>query len=218
MNRTDRYSILHEALGGIKEKVGVFGLLAGQSGKWYHFQPMGQIATVLLFAFMAGADNFQVACGLGMLPLGRAKKWKLGASFGICEAVMSLVGLWAGAFLRTHVFGAATLAGSIALLVSGLLVVYLALNDRDLDDAANSGWLIFGLPLSLSLDNLVAGAGLGANGYAVLLCVVIIGLICTAMSLTGLFLGNRVRRLLPRSAGALAGAWLVLVAARSLVK
>ena len=179
---------------------------------------MGQIATVLLFAFMAGADNFQVACGLGMLPLGRGRKWALGASFGMCEAVMSLAGLWAGAFLRTHVLGAANLAGSMVLLASGLLVIYLALNDRDLEGVANNGWLIFGLPLSLSLDNLVAGAGLGANGYPVLLCAVLIGLICTAMSLTGLFLGDRVRRLLPRSAGALAGAWLVLIAARSLVK
>src|ERR1019366_3535809 len=35
----------------------------------------------LLFAVMAGADNFQVACGLGMLPIGRARRWALGASF-----------------------------------------------------------------------------------------------------------------------------------------
>ena len=179
---------------------------------------MGQITTVLLFAIMSGADNFQVACGLGMLPIGRARKWALGASFGVCEAVMSLAGLWAGTLLRTHVFGAASLPGAIALLASGLAVIYFALSDRDLEDVANNGWMIFGLPLSLSLDNLVAGAGLGANGYPVLLCAALIGLICTAMSLAGIFLGERVRRLLPRSAGALGGAWLVLIAARSLVR
>ncbi len=38
------------------------------------------------------------------------------------------------------------------------------------------------------------------------------------MSLLGLFLGERVRGLLPKSVGALAGAWLVLIAVRSLVK
>jgi hypothetical protein len=37
------------------------------------------------------------------------------------------------------------------------------------------------------------------------------------MSVAGLFLGERVRRLLPGSAEALAGVWLVLVAARSFV-
>lgn len=179
---------------------------------------MEQIATLLLFAIMAGADNFQVACGLGMLPIRRGRKWALGASFGAWEATMSLAGLTAGAFLRAHIFGAVPLAGAMALLASGLLVIYLALNDRDLEDAANNGWMIFGLPLSLSLDNLAAGAGLGANGYPVMLCAMFIGLICTAMSLAGLFLGESFRRLLPRSTSGLAGAWLVLIAARSLVK
>lgn len=179
---------------------------------------MGQLTTVLLFAIMSGSDNFQVACGLGLLPIGRNRKWMLGAAFGICEAVMSLAGLWMGALLRTHLFPGASVAGAIALLVSGLAVIYLALNDRELEGLANNAWVIFGLPLSLSLDNLVAGAGLGANGYPILWCAILIGLICTAMSLAGLFLGNRVRRLVPASAEALAGVWLVLIAARSLVR
>ena len=178
---------------------------------------MGQLTTVLLFAIMSGADNFQVACGLGMLPVGRARKWVLGASFGVCEAAMSLAGLWMGALLRIHVFSGASLAGAIALLASGVVLIYLALNDRELEGAANSAWMIFGLPLSLSLDNLVAGAGLGANGYPVLWCAALIGLICTAMSVVGLFLGERVRSLLPGRAGALAGVWLVLLATRSLM-
>jgi putative Mn2+ efflux pump MntP len=176
---------------------------------------MGQIATVLLFALLAGADNFQVACGLGMLPMRRAKRWALGASFGFSEAIMSLAGLLAGSYLSIHFLGAASLAGAIILLASGCLIIYLALNDRDLEQLAGNKWVIFGLPLSLSLDNLVAGAGLGANGYPVMLCTALIGLICTAMSLAGLFLGERVRNLLPRRAGALAGVWLVLIAARS---
>jgi manganese efflux pump family protein len=179
---------------------------------------MGKIATVLLFAIMAGADNFQVSCGVGMLPIARAKKCALGASSGICEAVMALLGLLAGSYLRIHVLGVASAAGAIALLLSGLLIVFLAWSDRDLEVVANSNWVILGLPLSLSLDNLVAGAGLGANGYPVLWSAAIIGFVCTAMSLGGLFLGEQVRRLLPESPGALAGAWLVLIAARSLVR
>ncbi len=131
---------------------------------------------------------------------------------------MSLAGLLAGALLRTHVFGAASLAGPFALLASGFLVIYLALNHEDLEQVANNGWMIFGLPLSLSIDNLVAGAGLGTSGYPVLLCAALIGLVCAAMSLAGLFLGEWVRRRLPGSSSAFAGAWLVLIAARSLVK
>ncbi len=179
---------------------------------------MEKIATVLLFAIMAGADNFQVGCGVGMLPIEPARKWALGASSGICEAVMSLIGLLAGSYLRLHVLSVASIAGAIPLLLSGLLIIHLALNNRDLEEVANSGWMIFGLPLSLSLDNLVAGAGLGADGYPALWSATVIGLVCTAMSFGGLFLGKHVRCLLPRSAAALGGAWLVLIAAHSLVK
>src|ERR1039457_1617287 len=50
------YSILPEARGLIKDKILVSPLLAGNG---IIFQPMGQLATVLLFAFMSGADNFQ---------------------------------------------------------------------------------------------------------------------------------------------------------------
>jgi putative Mn2+ efflux pump MntP len=178
----------------------------------------GQIATVLLFAVLSGVDNLQAACGLGVLPISCGRKWATGASFGICEAAMSLAGLDMGAFLRAYVFGAAGLAGGIALLVGGVAVIYLALNGRNLDNAANSLWIIFGVPLSLSLDNLVAGAALGASGYPVVLSVAIIGFTSATMSLLGLFLGTRLRRWMPRRAGIVGGVWLVLSAARSLVR
>ena len=179
---------------------------------------MAKFATVLLFAVLAGSDNFQVGCGIGMLPIRRSRKWALGVSSGICEAGMALAGLLAGSYLRIHVLGLASVAGAIPLLLSGLLVIYLSLKDRDLEEVANSRWMVFGLPFSLSLDNLVAGAGLGANGYPVLGSAALIGLICAVLSLGGLFLGRHVRSLLPKSAGALAGGWLALIAVRSLVQ
>jgi manganese efflux pump family protein len=177
---------------------------------------MGKIATVLLFAILAGSDNFQVGCAIGMLPIRRARKWALGALSGICEAGMSLAGLLAGSYLRVHVLGVASVARAIPLLLSGLLIIYFSLKDRDLAEIANSQWL-FGLPFSLSLDNLVGGAGLGANGYPALGSAALIGSVCAVLSFGGLFLGKHVRTLLPKSAGALAGGWLALTAVRSLV-
>jgi putative Mn2+ efflux pump MntP len=72
---------------------------------------------------------------------------------------MSLAGLWMGTFVRAHLLRAASVTGPIALLASGLAVIYLALTDRDLEKAANEEWIVFGLPLSLSIDNLVAVSG-----------------------------------------------------------
>jgi len=179
---------------------------------------MGQAGTILLFGFLAGIDNFQAACALGLLPLSRGRKWAAAASFGLCESVMAMAGLVAGSLLRTRVTGASDAAGTVALLLSGVTLIWLAVHERDLDRAANSRWIVVGLPLSLSLDNLVAGAGLGASGFPVLLCAGMVGVICAAMSLAGLFLGAWGRGLAPRRAGALAGVWLVALALRSLAK
>lgn len=177
---------------------------------------MTQLGTVVLFGCLAGIDNFQAACALGLLPLKR--KWFLAFAFGLCEFLLSLAGLFAGNFVRTGLFVANSRAGMLALLVSGLVILYLGMSDRDASVVADSRWFLFGLPLSFSLDNLVAGAGLGVSGCPIFLCAAIIGAVSTAMSLAGLFLGSWWRGLFPRRAAALSGAWLVIIAVHSFVK
>jgi len=160
---------------------------------------------------MASLDNFQAACALSLLPLTRKRKLTLGTAFGICESTTSLLGLVAGRFVQTRFFPG-KLAGVVALLASGITILYFAWKSRELDDVANDGWMIFGLPLSLSLDNLLGGAGLGASGFPPLVSAAIIGTICSAMSFAGIFLGSRGRKLFPRHASAFSGAWLILLA------
>jgi putative Mn2+ efflux pump MntP len=169
------------------------------------------LGIVLVFGVMAGMDNFQAACALGMLPLTRARKLALGASFGFCESVSTLAGLLAGQFLRTHVFPG-RLAGAAALLISGGTILYLSWAEHGVENAANDGWMIFGLPLSLSLDNLVGGAGLGASGFPPILSAALIGAECSALSFAGIFLGGRGRMLVPQRASTISGAWLVILA------
>jgi len=176
---------------------------------------MDSLSAILLFGVMAGMDNFQAACALGMLPLSRARKLVLGASFGLCESGSSLAGLLVGQFLRVHFFPG-KLAGAIALLISGATILYFSFTDHDLEGAANDGWMIFGLPLSLSLDNLVGGAGLGASGFPPILSATLIGAVCSVLSFAGLFLGSRGRLLWPRRASAISGVWLVLISVMSL--
>ncbi len=176
---------------------------------------MDSLIAILLFGVMVGMDNFQAACALGLMPLTRARKLALGVSFGLCESLSSLGGLFVGQFLGTHFFPGKT-AGAVALLISGATILYLACTGRDLEGPANDGWMIFGLPLSLSLDNLIGGAGLGASGLPPVMSAAMIGAVCSALSFAGLFLGSRGRLLVPRRANAIAGGWLVLIAAMSL--
>ena len=112
------------------------------------------LGVVLVFGVVAGMDNFQAACALGMLPLSGHRKLALGLSFGLCESGSTLAGLLAGQFLRAHVFPG-RLTGAVALLISGGTILYLSWAGRSVEDTVNDGaWMIFGLPLSLSLPAL----------------------------------------------------------------
>ena len=175
------------------------------------------LAVVLVFGVMAGMYNFQAACALGMLSLTRRRKLVLGLSFGLCESGSTLAGLLAGQFSRAHVFPG-RLAGAVALLISGGTILYLSWAERSVQDAANDGRMIFGLPLSLSLDNLVGGAGLGASGFPRILSAILIGGVCSALSFAGIFLGGRGRVLVPQRASMISGAWLVTLAVASLIQ
>lgn len=55
---------------------------------------------------------------------------------------------------------------------------------------AEHRWAIFGLPVPLSLDNLIAGAGLGLIGLSPLVPVTLFGAITFLMTLVGLQLGR----------------------------
>lgn len=176
---------------------------------------MATVAAILGFGVMAGLDNFQAACALGLLPLSRARKTALGASFGICESTSALAGLLAGHYLSAAFFPGKAV-GIVALLLSGATILFLSLTDRDVESAVNRGWMIFGLPLSLSLDNLVGGAGLGANGFPPFLSAILVGAVCSILSFAGILLGGRARLLQTRRASAMASGWLLAIAVMSI--
>jgi putative Mn2+ efflux pump MntP len=74
------------------------------------------------------------------------------------------------------------------------------------------------LPLSLSLDNLAAGVGLGALGFPAVASALLIGLVSGSMCALGLFAGERLGRWVPRPAELWSGVYLLALAAFRLVR
>jgi manganese efflux pump family protein len=171
------------------------------------------------FGVLAGLDNLHVSAALGVARPRRGRLLALAAAFAACEALMPLVGLALGGALRRAVPVLET-AGPLVLLLCGAAILAQAL--REDDDAAEraqtGGWMILGLPLSLSLDNLFAGIGLGSAGYPVLLSAAVVGAVSGAMCLAGLFAGAAARRWLPVRAEAWSGAFLMAMALVSLAR
>jgi len=71
---------------------------------------------------------------------------------------------------------------------------------------------LFGIPLSLSLDNLLAGTSLGLLGFPPLFSALIFALITALMTFVGLSLGRIIGRLIRIRADLLSGMALIVMA------
>jgi putative Mn2+ efflux pump MntP len=151
-------------------------------------------SALLVLGLLVGLDNLQVAAALGAGPLRPGRRWALAAAFGLCEGLMPLLGLTLGHVLRT-VAPASEILGSLVLLVCGGAILVAAWRGGDAGRITNARWLLFGLPLSLSLDNLFAGVALGALGFPILAAALTVGALSAGMCLLGLYLGAGVGRL-----------------------
>jgi putative Mn2+ efflux pump MntP len=73
-------------------------------------------------------------------------------------------------------------------------------------------WALFGLPLPLSLDNVVAGTSLGLVGFSPWLVSPLFGAITAVMTLVGLQLGRAAAHVIPIRSDLLTGVALVVMA------
>jgi putative Mn2+ efflux pump MntP len=149
--------------------------------------------SILLFGCLAGLDNLQVCSAIGLVPLSRRRLHALAALFCICEVGASLSGVLLGRAVLDMVGISAHLLAPAVMVVCGIAILVSALTQTG-EDVYGSASLA--LPLSLSLDNVVAGAGISPLAAPVWPAVVSMGLTGGLMSCIGLYGGQQVRRFL----------------------
>ena len=171
---------------------------------------------LLLIGLMMGLDNFRVAVALGPLNFSRRRRMQVTLAFCLCEMLAPLAGLSLGTLLIEPVRPWVEGIGPIVLGGTALYVIYQAVRKEEPGPPFDRGWVIFGLPLSLSFDNFLAGAGLGMLGLPILLSAIVIGLMSGMLCSIGLFVGRAVARYLPSKAELLSGV-ILLVFAMALV-
>lgn len=157
-----------------------------------------------LIGIVTGADNLHFGAAWGLLPMSARQRIIISIAFVIAELGMTLAGCALGARLGGDL--PATLTFSLA----AVLVVLGILRHADLARLAGHRVAAIGLPLALSLDNLAAGAGLGAHGG--LAAALLVGGVSAAMAAVGLFAAGALARRIPRLAAPLAGALLLALA------
>lgn len=169
------------------------------------------IGTLLLVGFTLSLDNFRTAVVLGALRLSLARSLKVAVTFGFWDALAPLVGILVGHYVGQKIGSTADYVGAGALAAYGLYLVVQACVTAEPEEP-DERWALFGLPLPLSLDNIVAGTSLGLLGASPWLAPPLFGVMTALVSLVGLQLGRAAARFIRIRSDLLTGTALVIMA------
>jgi manganese efflux pump family protein len=169
------------------------------------------VISLLILGFVLTLDNFRLAIALGAFKLNWRRAIRIAVVFGLWDAFSPLVGLLIGRYFGEEIGEAADFLGPIVLLVFGLYLVIRSLQTEAPEDL-DERWVLFGIPLSLSLDNLLAGTGLGMLGFPPVFTAAVFGTMTVLMTFVGLQLGGVVARFIPIRVDLLSGAGLSIMA------
>ena len=177
------------------------------------------MARVVALVLPLGLDTFAIAAALGMTRLTAAQRIRFGLLFVAFEGGMPVIGLLVGAGLGRVIGGFAEYVAIAALAGLGFYMLF----GPDKDDervqrlASSTGTAMIVLGLSVSLDELAIGFGLGLLNVPIVLAIVLIAAQALIVSQVGFAIGDRVGAATREGAEKVAGAALILIAAALLV-
>lgn len=169
---------------------------------------------LLLLGLLAGIDNLQVAAAMSVAPMARARRMLLLAAFATCEIASPLIGVFLAHVLKTRFDISFDGIGPFVVVACGIAIIVLALREKDDAEAlVNSRWTLIGVPVTLSVDNLLIGVSATTLGYAPALAALVIGVTSATLCAIGVIAGARISRLIPERAELVSGLALIVIAA-----
>lgn len=166
---------------------------------------------VLALGVLLSLDNARTAVVLGSRRLAWREALQMALVFGFWDALAPAVGILAGHYAGLAVASKADYAAAAALGAYGLYLVVRARRAEE-DVEADRRWILLGLPLPLSADNVLAGASVGLLGFSPWLAPPLFGVTTAVVSLAALQVGRAAARLIRIRSDLLAGTALVLLA------
>lgn len=169
------------------------------------------IVALLVLGFTLSLDNFRASIALGTLPFSRVRAVQVALTFGLWDGLAPLAGVLLGRYVNSLIGRIAEYLGPAVMGVYGLYLLVSAFRTATPKEIDHT-WALFGIPLLLSLDNLLAGTSLGLLGFPPVLSAAIFAAITAVMSFAGLYLGRATGRLIRIRADLLSGIALVIMA------
>ncbi len=178
---------------------------------------------LMVTALAVSLDALAAAAATGaMLPgasLGKALK--VGACFGLFQALMPAIGLMAGRGLRVCLLMIDHWAAFGLLVITGSSMIWEELrpcpDEKCPEDPLRWGRLMT-LGMATSMDAMAVGVSLAVSGEYAVQHGLVIGLTTFALCTLGVLLGGRLKGLLRRRAGVAGGVMLLIIGAKILAE
>ncbi len=152
--------------------------------------------TLLGIALALAMDAFAVALGAGITlnPLTGRHLFRLGFHFGLFQALMPVLGWWAGQGIRHWIAAYAPWVAFLLLALVGGRMIREAFQCDDEEARSTDptrGWPLVMLSIATSLDALAVGLSLAMIGVDIWIPALVIGLVAGALTVAGMILGRR---------------------------
>ena len=175
----------------------------------------------LLIALALAADAFSVSLAAGAQGFRPRRIFRLSWHFGMFQFLMPVIG-WFGGELVARIVGR---AGPCYLRLGkagepgiGVKMIIDGIKDapRELPDLSR-GWKMITLSVATSIDALGVGLGFGLLDIPVWRPAIVIGVVCSIMTIIGLYLGVRMYRKIGHRALIIGGIILIGVGIKMII-
>ncbi len=178
---------------------------------------------ILLVAIALGTDAFSLALCMALDKESKRQLYLLPFIVAIFHVFMPLIGLWLGDLLGKSMGRTAAFIGALVLIFIGLQMLRDAWEKRSKGVSCPSVgpikqnsflagiWAIILASLSVSLDALTAGLGLGVMQVNLTLTVITVGVVAGLMTYLGLAFGSRLGTWLGVKANLFGGIILIII-------
>ncbi len=194
---------------------------------------MNNMIGVFAVAVALGLDAFSVALGLGLSGVSRTFKTRFVGTVAVLHVVMPLLGLYLGLAAGSFLGKWAAIVGAVVLAYIGLEMIRKGMESHQItarfgearqklfsqDQHVNlMGWSsVVVLGLSVSVDALAVGFGLGTTKFPIFYTVITTGIVAGIMTGLGWLGGKYFSEFFGKRAQALGGALLILLAIKMLL-
>src|SRR3954449_5380751 len=171
---------------------------------------------LFLLGITLSLDNFRTAVILGALRLSWRHAIQVALVFGFWDMVAPAVGILIGDAFAEKIGSTADYIGAGVLAGYGLYLLVESWRNPEPEEL-DQRWALFGLPLPLSVDNVIAGTSLGLLGFSPWVAPPLFGAITAVMTFVGLQIGRAAARYISLRSDLLTGVGLIIMAVAALL-